>query len=202
MAWTATSLTLHSGESDMPQAACCWSFYVSPYQICFSLIRELNCCTAHLFREDHTVAFLMFGSFCIVRVIAGALPKGLHMLILSKNNISIIERLRELTRLRLLDINYNRISRIGHGLASCSSLKELYLVGNKISEVDGLHRLLKLKVLDLCHIQSSVATILGVGAEDARKILNNYGTCPILSMVYCALIFLGIIVSVKYFAHG
>nr|ACG25798.1 hypothetical protein [Zea mays] len=56
------------------------------------------------------------------------------MLILSKNNISIIERLRELTRLRLLDINYNRISRIGHG------------------------------------------------AEDARKILNNYGTCPILSM--------------------
>jgi hypothetical protein len=38
-------------------------------------------------------------------------------------------------------------------LASCSSLKELYLVGNKISEVYGLHRLLKLKVLDLCHIQ-------------------------------------------------
>jgi hypothetical protein len=39
------------------------------------------------------------------------------------------------------------------GLASCSSLKEWYLVGNKISEVYGLHRLLKLKVLDLCHIQ-------------------------------------------------
>ncbi|MCH1922498.1 protein phosphatase 1 regulatory subunit 42, partial [Shewanella sp. A3A] len=69
------------------------------------------------------------------------------MLSLSKNNISTIEGLRELTRLRLLDISYNRISRIGHGLASCSSLKELYLGGNKISEVDGLHRLLKLKVL-------------------------------------------------------
>ncbi|KAL5647509.1 hypothetical protein ACJX0J_041864, partial [Zea mays] len=82
---------------------------------------------------------------CHVRVIVGALSKGLHMLILSKNNISIIERLRELTRLRLLDISCNRISRIGHGLASCSSLKELYLVGNKISEVYGLHRLLKLK---------------------------------------------------------
>ena len=54
------------------------------------------------------------------------------------------------------------------GLASCSSLKELYLVGNKISEVDGLHRLLKLKVLDLCHIQSSVATILGVGEAGGR----------------------------------
>ncbi|KAF8695549.1 hypothetical protein HU200_037395 [Digitaria exilis] len=80
-----------------------------------------------------------------VRVTAGALPKGLHMLSLSKNNISTIEGLRELTRLRLLDISYNRISRIGHGLASCSSLKELYLAGNKISEIDGLHRLLKLK---------------------------------------------------------
>ncbi|XBI55354.1 hypothetical protein VPH35_037193 [Triticum aestivum] len=52
----------------------------------------------------------------IVRITAGALPKGLHMLSLSNNNISIIEGLRELTRLRLLDISYNRISRIGHGM--------------------------------------------------------------------------------------
>lgn len=35
------------------------------------------------------------------------------------------------------------------GLGSCSSLKELYLGGNKIGEVEGLHRLLKLKILDL-----------------------------------------------------
>ncbi|VAH30921.1 unnamed protein product [Triticum turgidum subsp. durum] len=79
----------------------------------------------------------------IVRVTAGALPKGLHMLSLSKNNISIIEGLRELTRLRLLDISYNRISRIGHGLASCSSLKELYLDlrHNKISTSKGLGQL-------------------------------------------------------------
>ncbi|RWV98861.1 hypothetical protein GW17_00038266 [Ensete ventricosum] len=47
---------------------------------------------------------------------------GLHMLNLSKNKISIIEGLRELTRLR----------------------------GNKISEIEGLHRLLKLSVLDVC----------------------------------------------------
>lgn len=51
-----------------------------------------------------------------VRITAGALPRGLHMLSLSKNNISTIEGLRELTRLRLLDISYNRISRIGHGV--------------------------------------------------------------------------------------
>jgi Leucine-rich repeat (LRR) protein len=68
-----------------------------------------------MFQEDY-ITFLMFGSFCAVRVTAGALPKGLHMLSLSKNNISIIEGLRELTRLRLLDISYNRISRIGHGM--------------------------------------------------------------------------------------
>ncbi|XWS39532.1 hypothetical protein CRYUN_Cryun18bG0063700 [Craigia yunnanensis] len=85
----------------------------------------------------------------IARITVGALPRGLHMLNLSKNNISTIDGLRELTRLRVLELSYNRIFRIGHGLASCSSLKELYLAGNKISEVEGLHRLLKLSVLDL-----------------------------------------------------
>lgn len=39
------------------------------------------------------------------------------MLNLSKNNISTIEGLRELTRLRVLDLSYNRIFRIGHGKA-------------------------------------------------------------------------------------
>ncbi|XP_048556793.1 uncharacterized protein LOC125537512 [Triticum urartu] len=111
----------------------------------------------------------------IVRVTAGALPKGLHMLSLSKNNISIIEGLRELTRLRLLDISYNRISRIGHGLASCSSLKELYLAGNKISEVDGLHRLLKLKVLDLRH--NKISTSKGLG-----QLAANYNSLEAINL--------------------
>jgi hypothetical protein len=34
-------------------------------------------------------------------------------------------------------------------LAGCSSLRELHLAGNKISEIEGLHRLLKLSLLDL-----------------------------------------------------
>ncbi|KAI3937136.1 hypothetical protein MKX01_015351 [Papaver californicum] len=97
----------------------------------------------------------------IVRITAGALPRGLHVLNLSKNNISTIEGLRELTRLRILDLSYNRISRIGHGLASCSSLKELYLAGNKISEVEGLHRLLKLNTLDLRFNKISTSKCLG-----------------------------------------
>lgn len=53
-----------------------------------------------------------------VRITAGALPRGLHVLNLSRNNISTIEGLRELTRLRVLDLSYNRILRIGHGKAN------------------------------------------------------------------------------------
>ncbi|ESW04596.1 hypothetical protein PHAVU_011G108900 [Phaseolus vulgaris] len=97
----------------------------------------------------------------IVRITAGALPRGLHALNLSRNKISTIEGLRELTRLRVLDLSYNRILRIGHGLASCSSLKELYLAGNKISEVEGLHRLLKLSILDFRFNKISTAKCLG-----------------------------------------
>ncbi|CAN4092460.1 unnamed protein product [Withania somnifera] len=88
------------------------------------------------------------GNF-IVQITPGSLPKGLHVLNLSRNKIHIIEGLRELTRLRAVDLSYNRISRIGQGLSNCTLIKELYLAGNKISDIEGLHRLLKLTVLDL-----------------------------------------------------
>ncbi|PIN04314.1 hypothetical protein CDL12_23147 [Handroanthus impetiginosus] len=111
----------------------------------------------------------------IVRIAAGALPRGLHILNLSKNNISTIEGLRDLTRLRVLDLSYNRILRIGHGLAACSSLKELYLAGNKISEVEGLHRLLKLTVLDLRFNKISTTKCLG-------QLAANYNCLQALSL--------------------
>ncbi|KAI3714101.1 hypothetical protein L1987_72691 [Smallanthus sonchifolius] len=117
---------------------------VIPFLSAFSSLRALN-----------------LSGNSIVRITAGALPRGLHILNLSKNSISTIEGLRELTRLRVLDLSYNRILRIGHGLASCSSLKELYLAGNKISEVEGLHRLLKLNVLDLRFNKLSTTKNLG-----------------------------------------
>lgn len=44
------------------------------------------------------------------------------MLNLSKNSISSIEGLRELTRLRVLDLSYNRIFRIGHGMSNALCL--------------------------------------------------------------------------------
>ncbi|KAG8386960.1 hypothetical protein BUALT_Bualt03G0203000 [Buddleja alternifolia] len=111
----------------------------------------------------------------IVRITAGALPRGLHGLNLSKNNISTIEGLRDLTRLRVLDLSYNRILRIGHGLAGCSSIKELYLAGNKISEVEGLHRLLKLNVLDLRFNKVSTTKCLG-------QLAANYNCLQALSL--------------------
>ena len=60
------------------------------------------------------IFFVMVGYFA-VQITPGSLPKGLHVLDLSKNKIASIEGLRELTRLRVLYLNYNRISRIGHG---------------------------------------------------------------------------------------
>lgn len=57
-----------------------------------------------------------------VQVAPGSLPKGLHSLDLSRNKIATIEGLRELTKLRVLNLSYNRISRIGHGKqATCMS---------------------------------------------------------------------------------
>lgn len=61
------------------------------------------------------------------------------------------------------------------GLASCSSLKELYLAGNKISEIEGLHRLLKLTVLDLRFNKFSTTKCLGLLAA-------NYSSLQAISL--------------------
>lgn len=47
------------------------------------------------------------------------------------------------------------------GLSNCTLVKELYLAGNKISTVEGLHRLLKLTVLDLSFNKITTAKALG-----------------------------------------
>ena len=62
-----------------------------------------------------------------VQITPASFPKGLHALNLSKNKISVIEGLRELTRLRVLDLSYNRISRIGQG-KDCSYITQNYSV--------------------------------------------------------------------------
>ncbi|XP_045803420.1 uncharacterized protein LOC123896992 [Trifolium pratense] len=112
----------------------------------------------------------------IVHITPGFLPKGLHTLNLSRNKISTIEGLRELTRLRVLDLSYNRISRIGQGLSNCTPVKELYLAGNKISDVEGLHRLLKLTVLDLSFNKITTTKALG-------QLVANYNSLQALNLI-------------------
>ncbi|XP_010267518.1 PREDICTED: uncharacterized protein LOC104604715 isoform X2 [Nelumbo nucifera] len=106
----------------------------------------------------------------------GSLPKGLHTLNLSRNKIVAIEGLRELNRLRAVDLSYNRISRVGHGLSNCSLIKELYLAGNKISDVEGLHRLTKLTVLDLSFNKITTTKALG-------QLVANYHTLLALNLL-------------------
>ncbi|KAL4277992.1 hypothetical protein GQ457_03G034110 [Hibiscus cannabinus] len=120
----------------------------------------------------------------ITHVTPGSLPKGIHVLNLSRNKISTIEGLRELTRLRVVDLSYNRIARIGHGLSNCTLIKELYLAGNKISDVEGLHRFVKLTVLDLSFNKITTTKALAqlVANYNSLQALNLLGN-PIQSNV-------------------
>ncbi|XP_020593240.1 uncharacterized protein LOC110033557 [Phalaenopsis equestris] len=121
---------------------------------------------------------------CIVTITPGSLPKTLHTLDLSRNKISTIDGLRDLERLRVLNLSYNRIAKISHGLSSNTLIKELYLAGNKISNVEGLHRLLKLTVLDLSFNKIITAKGLGqlVANYNSLLALNLLGN-PILSNI-------------------
>ncbi|XP_074580001.1 uncharacterized protein LOC141836412 [Curcuma longa] len=118
----------------------------------------------------------------IAHISSGSLPKSLLTLDLSKNKITTIEGLKDLIRLRVLNLSYNRISRIGHGFPNGTLIKELYLAGNKISYVEGLHRLLKLKVLDMSFNKITTAKALGqLVANDSSLLALNLVGNPILS---------------------
>ncbi|KAL2339924.1 hypothetical protein Fmac_007864 [Flemingia macrophylla] len=123
-----------------------------------------------------TLRSVNLSSNFIAHITPGFLPKGIHTLNLSRNKISAIEGLRELTRLRVLDLSYNRISRIGQGLSNCTLVKELYLAGNKINDVEGLHRLLKLTVLDLSF--NKIATTKELG-----QLVANYNSLQALNLL-------------------
>ncbi|XP_028554282.1 uncharacterized protein LOC110092251 isoform X2 [Dendrobium catenatum] len=112
----------------------------------------------------------------IAHITPGCLPKHIHSLDLSRNKISAIEGLRDLTRLRVLNLSYNRISRIGHGLSNCTVIKELNLAGNKISDVEGLHRLLKLTGLDLSFNKITTTKAFG-------QLVANYNSLLSLNLI-------------------
>ena len=62
------------------------------------------------------------------------------------------------------------------GLSNCTVIKELYLAGNKISNVEGLHRLLKLTVLDLSFNKITTAKALG-------QLVANYNSLLALNLI-------------------
>lgn len=62
------------------------------------------------------------------------------------------------------------------GLSSCTAIRELYLAGNKISDVEGLHRLLKLAVLDASFNRIITARSLG-------QLVANYASLRALNLV-------------------
>ncbi|ERN14665.1 hypothetical protein AMTR_s00038p00209110 [Amborella trichopoda] len=62
------------------------------------------------------------------------------------------------------------------GLSNCTLIKELYLAGNKISDVEGLHRLLKLTVLDLSFNKITTAKALG-------QLVANYNSLQALNLL-------------------
>ncbi|XWS21494.1 hypothetical protein CRYUN_Cryun30bG0059300 [Craigia yunnanensis] len=123
-----------------------------------------------------SLRFVNLSNNFIAHIAQGLLPKGLHTLNLSRNKINTIEGLRELTRLRVVDLSYNRIARIGHGLSNCTLIKELYLAGNKVSDVEGLHRLLKLTVLDLSFNKITTTKALG-------QLVANYNSLQALNLL-------------------
>ncbi|KAK8941965.1 hypothetical protein KSP40_PGU015983 [Platanthera guangdongensis] len=112
----------------------------------------------------------------IAHITPGCLPKNIHTLDLSRNKLSTIEGLRDLTKLRVLNLSYNRISRIGHGLSSCTGIKELYAAGNRISHVEGLHRFLKLTILDLSF--NNITTVAAFG-----QLVANYNSLFALNLL-------------------
>ncbi|KAK8966003.1 hypothetical protein KSP40_PGU019087 [Platanthera guangdongensis] len=107
----------------------------------------------------------------IDRITPGFLPKCLHTLDLSRNKILNIDGLRDLERLKILNLSHNRISRIGHGLSSCTLIKELYLAGNKISNAEGFDRLQKLTVLDLSFNRMNTVKALSQLAANFNSLL-------------------------------
>jgi Leucine-rich repeat (LRR) protein len=62
------------------------------------------------------------------------------------------------------------------GLSSCTAIRELYLAGNKISDVEGLHRLLKLAVLDVSF--NRITTSKGLG-----QLVANYNSLRALNIL-------------------
>mmetsp|Transcript_529 Transcript_529/g.742 ORF Transcript_529/g.742 Transcript_529/m.742 type:complete len:162 (+) Transcript_529:90-575(+) len=73
---------------------------------------------------------------------------SLEELWLGKNKIEAITGLEDLSRLRRLDVQSNRLCNI-QGLTNAYNLEELYISNNAIIKIEGLSSLAKLNIIDL-----------------------------------------------------
>ncbi|RZR92479.1 hypothetical protein BHM03_00020776 [Ensete ventricosum] len=85
--------------------------------------------------------------------------------------LKVIPAISVFTSLRSVNLSGNLI-----GLSNCTLIKQLYLAGNKISGVEGLHRLLKLTVLDLSFNRLTTAKALG-------QLVANYNSLLALNLL-------------------
>lgn len=73
---------------------------------------------------------------------------NLESLWLGKNKIEDINGIAQLRKLKKLDVQNNRLSRLGEELSEMENLEELYLACNAIETVDGLPTLSPLSIVD------------------------------------------------------
>lgn len=86
----------------------------------------------------------------------------------------LISNLLFLIKICYLHYNYS-LSDLS-GLSSCTLIKELYLSRNKISDVEGLHRLFKLTVLDMSF--NKITTTKAIG-----QLVANYNSLQALNIL-------------------
>nr|CAB3499794.1 unnamed protein product [Digitaria exilis] len=90
---------------------------------------------------------------------------------ISGMGLKVMPMIAPFSSLRAVNLSSNFI-----GLSNCTAIRELYLAGNKISDVEGLHRLLKLAVLDLSFNKITTAKALG-------QLVANYHSLLALNLV-------------------
>ena len=94
---------------------------------------------------------------------------NLKILNLNNNEISEIKNLENLTELRILKFNKNKLTEI-KGLEILSKLEVLSLHNNNIEEINGLENLINLKELDLS--ENFISEIIGLNSLNKLEVLN------------------------------
>lgn len=110
--------------------------------------------------------------------------KSLESLWLGKNKIERVEGIEELTMLKQLDVQSNRLTQIA-GIDTLNRLNELYLASNAIESIDGLPTAGTLGTIDLS--RNKLSSLAGIesqtGLEDLWLSTNLFDKFDFLEHV-------------------